>query len=132
MTDKLPSLPWYGVPSSKTGSTCRVYMIQAGGLDLPNDLVLLPGPNKPNSSIDDSSEEREREMFFVPDMVFFIEHSTTGRKYLYDLGMRKDLQNSTPAVVKNTLPNFKNYPESLVDILKDYGNKEQQPSAVKA
>jgi glyoxylase-like metal-dependent hydrolase (beta-lactamase superfamily II) len=107
-------------------------MIQAGGLDLPKDLVLLPGSNKSNSPIDDGSKERDREMFFVPDMVFFIEHSATGHKYLFDLGMRKDLQNSTPAVVKNTLPNFKNYPESLVDILIEHGNEEQQPSTVKA
>src|ERR1700744_6018061 len=50
MSDKLPRFPWYGIPSSKTGSTCHVYMIQAGGLDLPKDLVLLPGSTKSNSS----------------------------------------------------------------------------------
>jgi glyoxylase-like metal-dependent hydrolase (beta-lactamase superfamily II) len=127
-----PSLPWHGIPSSKTGSTCRLYMMQAGGLALPFDLVLLPGPNNPNSSLDDDSKQREREMFFVPDFVFLIEHSATGDKYVFDLGMRKDLENSTPDVVKNVLPNFKNFPESLVDILKEHGTTEQQASAVKA
>jgi glyoxylase-like metal-dependent hydrolase (beta-lactamase superfamily II) len=106
--------------------------MQAGGLALPNDLVLLPAPNKPNSSLDHDSRERKRDMFLVPDFVFFIEHSATGNKYLFDLGMRKDLENSTPAVVANVLPNFENYPESPVAVLKDYGTPEQQPSTVKA
>src|ERR1700712_2705932 len=131
MPDTRPNLPWYGVPNSKTGSTCRVYMMQAGGLSLPNDLVLLPGPNKPNSSLDQNSKEA-RDMFYVPDLVFFIEHPATGDKYVFDLGMRKDLENSTPAVVKNVLPNFKNFPESPVTVLKEHGTAEQQPSAVKA
>jgi hypothetical protein len=69
-------------------------MMQAGGLALPKDLVLLPGPNKPNSSLDDDSKEQEREMFFVPDFVFLIEHPATRNKYIFDLGVRKDLENS--------------------------------------
>ena len=110
-----------------------MYLLQAGGLTLPNDLVLLPGSNKPNSSLDDSSKERgKRESFFVPDFVFLIEHIATGDRYIFDLGMRKDLENSTPAVIKNMLPNFECSPESPADILKAHGTTEQQPSAVKA
>ena len=106
--------------------------MQAGGLALPKDLVLLPGPNMSHSSLDNDSTESERETFYVPDFVFLIEHTATGNKYIFDLGMRKDLENSPPAVVKNTLPNFRCDPESPVDILKEYGTPEQQPSAVKA
>lgn len=109
-----------------------MYLMQAGGLFLPYDLVLLPEPNKPNSSLDENSSGKEKEMFFVPDFVFLIEHLSTGNKYIFDLGMRLDLQNSTPAVVQNVLPNFKSDPVSPVDILKQYGTAEQQPSSVKA
>src|ERR1700759_4594599 len=110
-----PILPWYGIPRSSTGSTCRVYLMQAGGLDLPTDLVLLPGPNKPNSSLNDEPKDREREMFFVPDFIFLIEHPATGNKSFPALGMQKALENSPPAVVKTQLSNFNSFPESPVD-----------------
>ena len=132
MPNEPPNLPWYRIPSSNTGSTCNVYMMQAGALALPKDLVLLPGPNEPNLSLDSGSKDGEREMFLVPDFVFLIEHPATGDRYFFDLGMRKDLENSTPAVVRDTLPNFENFSESPVDILKEYGTTEQQPSVVKA
>ena len=126
------SLPWYNIPSSKTGSTCQVYLIQAGGLTLPKHFVLLPGPNAPNFSSDDGSKKGVRETFFVPDFVFLIEHAATGAKYIFDLGMRRDLENSTPAVKKTMLPNFECSPEAPADILRAHGTAEQQPSAVKA
>jgi glyoxylase-like metal-dependent hydrolase (beta-lactamase superfamily II) len=105
--------------------------MQAGGLVLPEELVLLRAPNEPNTSLDDS-KEREKHTFFVPDFVFLIEHTASGNKYLFDLGMRKDLENSTPAVISNMLSKFPSFPESPVDILKEHGTTEQQPSAVKA
>ena len=132
MPDAPPILPWYSIPSSKTGSTCQVYLMQAGGLDLPKDMVLLPGPNKPNSSLDEESKNEKREMFFVPDFVFLIEHSATGNNYIFDLGMRKDLSHSTPSVIQTQLSNFPSFPKSPVDILTKYGTASQQPSHVKA
>jgi glyoxylase-like metal-dependent hydrolase (beta-lactamase superfamily II) len=127
-----PALPWYGIPISKTNSTCQVYLMQAGGLALPYDLVLLPASNKPNSSLDHGINEQGREMFRVPDFVFLIEHTASGKIYLFDLGMRKDLENSAPSVVQNVLPNFKYTPESPVTILKQHGSTVQQPYAVEA
>jgi glyoxylase-like metal-dependent hydrolase (beta-lactamase superfamily II) len=106
--------------------------MEAGGLDLPYDLVLLPGPNEPNSSLDKTSKGLDREMYFAPDFVFLIEHLATGNKYIFDLGMRKDLENSTPAVIESTLPNFRCTPVSPVDILKMHGTAAQKPSAIKA
>jgi glyoxylase-like metal-dependent hydrolase (beta-lactamase superfamily II) len=126
-----PELPWHNIPPSKTGSTCKVYLMQAGGLDLPNDLVFLPGPNKSNSSLDESFKG-EMETFFVPDFVFLIEHVATGKKYIFDLGMRKDLENSTPAVVERVLPKYRSEPVSIEDILKEYGTAEQQPTTFSA
>jgi hypothetical protein len=107
-------------------------MMQAGTLELPTNLVLLQAPNKANSSLSDVSNERDREMFTVPDFVFLIEHTATGDKYLFDLGMRQDLENSPPAVLQNVLPNFICVPESPMDILEEHGTAEQQPSDVKA
>jgi glyoxylase-like metal-dependent hydrolase (beta-lactamase superfamily II) len=106
--------------------------MQAGNLSLPNDLVLLPGPNKPNPSLNHEPNEGREDMFLVPDFVFLIEHLVTGDKYVFDLGMRKDLDNSPPAVVENVLPKFKYSPVSPVAILKEHGTAEQQPSAIKA
>jgi len=85
--------------------------MQAGGLDLPKDFVLLPGTNEPNSSFDGDSNEQVKEMFFVSDFVFLIEHSATGDKHIFDLGMRKSLENSPPALVKYMLPKFNSFPE---------------------
>jgi glyoxylase-like metal-dependent hydrolase (beta-lactamase superfamily II) len=106
--------------------------MQAGGLSLPNDLVLLPGPNKPNASLNHEPNEGRGDMFSVPDFVFLIEHLATGDKYMFDLGMREDLYNSPPAVVENILPKFENFPKSPAAILKEHGTVEQQPSAVRA
>lgn len=127
-----PILPWYGIPASRTGSTCRVYLMQAGGLDLRTDDVLLPGPNVPTPASDADAKQQRIESFFVPDFVFLIEHPSTGDKYIFDLGMRKDLENSPPSVVQGMLKKFKTFPESPVDILMKYGSLEQHPSAMKA
>jgi glyoxylase-like metal-dependent hydrolase (beta-lactamase superfamily II) len=106
--------------------------MQAGSLDLPNDLVLLPSPNTPNSSLDNDPKKGEKNMFSVPDYVFLIEHSMTGDNYIFDLGMRKDLENSPPAVVQNVLPNFRCFPTPPTVILEEYGTTEQHPSTIKA
>jgi glyoxylase-like metal-dependent hydrolase (beta-lactamase superfamily II) len=124
--------PWYDIPASNTGSICRVYVMQAGGLDILIDDALLPGPNIPASNIDFDSKEREKKVFFAPDYVFLIEHLATGDKYFFDLGMRKDLENSPPSVIKGMLSKYNTFPESPVDILKKHGTPEQQPSTVKA
>ena len=104
----------------------------SGGLDLRTDDVLLRGPNIPTPIIDDEAKGGEIKTFFVPDFVFLIEHPVTGEKYVFDLGMRKDLENSPPSVVKEMLKKFRTFPESPVDILKKYGTPAQQPAAVKA
>ncbi|KAJ4290872.1 hypothetical protein N0V90_010068 [Kalmusia sp. IMI 367209] len=73
-----------------------------------------------------------RKKYDVPDYCFLIEHPPTGNHYIFDLGMRKDLENLPPTLVKNTLPVFDSYPKSPADILKKHGTPEQQPERAKA
>lgn len=132
MANASPALPWYGIPASNTGSTCHVYVMQAGSLEIITNDCLLPGPNVPNPNTNDTSEGRKKEAFFVPDFVFLIHHPATGDKYVLDLGMRMDLENSPPSVIKDMLSKFRTFPESPVEILRKHGTPEQQPSTVKA
>lgn len=130
MSATVPHIPWQKLPASPTNSTCKVWLLQAGSLDLPYDLVLLPGPNQHQPS---PPPPEQRKWFSVSDFVFLVQHLSTGNYYLFDLGMCKDLiQHSTPAVRKNTLPSFRNYPASVADLLRKFGTKDQQPGNVKA
>jgi glyoxylase-like metal-dependent hydrolase (beta-lactamase superfamily II) len=119
------SLPWHPIPSSE--SICKVHLIQAGGLTIPKALVLLPGPDKHQNQ--DNDEEKS---FYAPDYVFLVEHTNSGIKYIFDLGIRKDLENLPPTVKKNVLPQFQCSPKSPSEILKEHGTAEQQPEKIKA
>lgn len=127
-----PKLPWHAIPNA--GATCIVHLVQAGGLHIPLDMALLPGPDKPTDS--DGSHEKDAETraasFYAPDYVFHIEHTATGNTYIFDLGMRKDLENLPPLLVDNVLPQFKCEPKSPADILRQHGTSSQQPEKVKA
>jgi glyoxylase-like metal-dependent hydrolase (beta-lactamase superfamily II) len=131
MTDSSPELPWHAIPPSS--AICKVHLIQAGSLYIPTDMVLLPGPDKPNDSVGSDEEgDKELKRFYAPDYVFLIEHISSGDKYIFDLGIRKDLENLPPFLVENALPSFPCEPKSPADILKEHGNAEQQPEKVKA
>jgi glyoxylase-like metal-dependent hydrolase (beta-lactamase superfamily II) len=106
--------------------------MQAGGLYIPKNMTLLPGPDKPNDFVRPGAEEDKPNTFYAPDYVFLIEPNATGEKYIFDLGMRKDLENLPPLLKENVLPRFKCEPQSPADILQEYGTPEQQPEKVKA
>ncbi|KAF2685681.1 hypothetical protein K458DRAFT_416903 [Lentithecium fluviatile CBS 122367] len=125
------SLTWHPIPSSPSKTTCNVYLLQAGGLVLPEDLVLLPGPDEPSSSVG-SDKGGKPNKFYVPDFCFLIHHPPTNMQYIFDLGMRKDLENLPPYLVKHILPSFDCTPRSPADILQKHGTAEQQPEKVKA
>ncbi|KAF2849375.1 hypothetical protein T440DRAFT_135524 [Plenodomus tracheiphilus IPT5] len=126
-----PELPWHSIPAS--GATCRVHLIQAGGLYIPTAMAILPGPDKPNGDSTDSPDQKEsQKLYYAPDYVFLIEHIATGHTYIFDLGMRKDLENLPPLIVENVLPQFKCEPKSPAEILKEFGTVEQQPEKIKA
>jgi hypothetical protein len=92
--------------------------MQAGGLYIPNDMTFLPGPDQSNDSVETSSSASDKpKSFYAPDYVFLIEHTSTGNKYIFDLGMRKDLENLPPLLKENVLPQFKCEPQSPADIL---------------
>lgn len=124
------SLPWHLIPESRT--TCKVYLIQAGGLAIPTDMALLPGPNKPADATEDGQKSSESKSYYAPDYVFLIEHMASGTKYMFDLGMRKDLDSLPPLLLKKVLPQFECEPKSPADILTKHGSPEQQPSKIKA
>jgi glyoxylase-like metal-dependent hydrolase (beta-lactamase superfamily II) len=105
--------------------------MQAGGLYIPKDMALLPGPNQSRYPADSRTDDIEPKSFYAPDYVFFIEHTATGHTYVFDLGMRKDLEN-LPPLVKDVLPQFRCEPQSPADILRKYGSVTQQPEDVKA
>ncbi|KAF1928897.1 uncharacterized protein M421DRAFT_100651 [Didymella exigua CBS 183.55] len=125
-----PGLPWHPIPSGS--ATCKVHLIQAGGLAIPTDMALLPGPDKPIDPTNENQKEEITGKYYAPDYVFLIEHTTTRDKYLFDLGIRKDLENLPPTIVKNVLPQFDCEPKSPAEILQEHGSPEQQPEKVKA
>ncbi|KAL6709511.1 hypothetical protein ACN47E_001446 [Coniothyrium glycines] len=130
MPQTTPNLPWHNIPPST--KTCKVHLLQAGGLSIPTDMALLPGPDQPNDSSKPGAKDGHPKSYYAPDYVFLIEHEATRRKYIFDLGMRKDLENLPPTLIENVLPQFKCEPKSPADILKEHGTAEQQPDKVTA
>jgi glyoxylase-like metal-dependent hydrolase (beta-lactamase superfamily II) len=108
--------------------------MQAGGLYIPCDMALLPGPDEPNDSVKSStsSSNAKPKSYYAPDYVFLIEHTPSSTTYMFDLGMRKDLENLPPLLVETVLPNFKCEPQSPADILAAHGTPAQQPERVQA
>ncbi|KAI1620019.1 hypothetical protein EDD37DRAFT_570189 [Exophiala viscosa] len=86
------------------GAICRVWLMQAGTISIPEDFVLLPAPNTNNRTIQESPEQSKLRSFNAPDFVFLIEHVPTGDFFLFDLGMRKDLHNLPPYICDVDLP----------------------------
>lgn len=133
MSPAPPNLPWHPIPSAT--ATCKVHLLQAGGLRIPLDMTLLPGPNKPNFSNDSGenhTDEHGPKTFFAPDYVFVISHTPTGNTYMFDLGMRTDLDQLPPTLIDNILPQFKCSPKSVTSLLKEHGTPGQQPESIKA
>ncbi|KAF2658054.1 hypothetical protein K491DRAFT_653479 [Lophiostoma macrostomum CBS 122681] len=120
------SPPFHPLPPSPTNATCTVHLLQAGGLTIPKHLVLLPGPNVPQPPDQDKNES-----YHVPDYVFLIHHHPSNTHHIFDLGMRPDLQNLPPYLVKNVLPQFHCTPRAPAALLRKYGTKEQQPENVR-
>ncbi|KAF2011728.1 hypothetical protein BU24DRAFT_426820 [Aaosphaeria arxii CBS 175.79] len=132
MSPTSPTLPWHPIPRSPSGETCKVHLLQAGGLNIPYELTLLPGPNEPNVSTSLDNNNQKGKHFYAPDYVFLIQHTPTKEQYVFDLGMRTDLENLPPYLVKNTLPVFKCDPIAAADIIRKHGTPEQQPEKAKA
>jgi glyoxylase-like metal-dependent hydrolase (beta-lactamase superfamily II) len=126
MTQPTSDLPWTPIPASSSNVTCSVHLLQAGGLVLLKDLVLIPDPKE------ERTKDEGPRKFYVPDYCFLIHHPPTNTHYIFDLGMRKDLENLAPYLVKHALPHFECMPRSPADILREHGTPEQQPEKIKA
>ncbi|KAF2871021.1 beta-lactamase-like protein [Massariosphaeria phaeospora] len=124
--------PWHPIPPSPSQATCKVHLLQAGGLRLPEDFVLLPDPDKSESFTEPGHDRKEPKRFYVPDYVFLIQHTPSQKYYMFDLGMRKDLENLPPRLVEDVLPQFPCEPVSPADILAEHGTAAQQPQNVTA
>lgn len=95
-------------------------------------MAILPAPDQPNDSLSSDNQKDKPKSYYAPDYVFLIKHGATGNRYIFDLGIRKDLENLPPLLVKHVLPLFKCEPKSPAEILQEYGTPEQQPEEVKA
>ncbi|KAF2734298.1 hypothetical protein EJ04DRAFT_246721 [Polyplosphaeria fusca] len=128
-----PDLPWHPLPSSSSKATCEVYLLHAGSIDAPKDMVLLPGPNQPNDSIDPPKDDGKAQvMVHMPVYVFLLHHKPTNNHYLFDLGMRTDLENLPPFLKNHVIPSMKLAPKNPAHILQAHGSPAQQPENVKA
>ncbi|KAF9731549.1 hypothetical protein PMIN06_009577 [Paraphaeosphaeria minitans] len=132
MTSSSSKLPWHPIPASPGAATCNVHLLQAGGLMIPYSRVLLPGPKQASHTLAADHGPSRDERYYAPDYCFLIEHTPTGTHYVFDLGMREDLESLPPLIKKHTLPVFTPHPKSPADILKRHGSPEQQPEKVKA
>jgi glyoxylase-like metal-dependent hydrolase (beta-lactamase superfamily II) len=93
-------------------------------------MVLLPGPSEANPYINSNHNKDKSNSYYVPDYCFLIEHGQD--HYIFDLGMRKDLDALPPFLKDYVLPNHKCEPVSPAEILKKHGTVEQQAENVKA
>ena len=64
--------------------------------------------------------------------MFLIEHTASGSKYIFDLGIRPDLENLPTVIRDGAMPTFPCSPKSPAEILRKHASPEQQPEKVKA
>lgn len=82
---------------------CTVSALEGGQMTAPEDLFIT-------NPVPDFSKS-----ITLPSLCFLIQHSTNGHKFLFDLGIRRDMENYPPAVQKTI---FK-APSVLVDASQD-------------
>ncbi|KAF2097065.1 Metallo-hydrolase/oxidoreductase [Rhizodiscina lignyota] len=108
MSDFIP-LP---EPSSNQ-PTIQLSRLEGGYLHLPSDLFMTP--NTTNTT-----------HFRVPDMCWLLRHPS-GKSMVFDLGMRKDIENFTPGVYKRLQELIKSeIPEDVFDSLRAGGVDPQK------
>lgn len=76
----------FTIPESNT--TVKVHMLKSFLGPLPLDKVVNPDPRISTTNTTD-----------ILGLAFMLEHST-GRRVMFDIGLRKDTENLSPAVVK--------------------------------
>ncbi|KIK69598.1 hypothetical protein GYMLUDRAFT_33970 [Collybiopsis luxurians FD-317 M1] len=71
-------------PPSNNQAYCIVSALEAGHLDLPLEVFL---DNAPKGSVVNT-----------PSLAFLLRHSRSGEKFVFDLGIRKDLESFPPSI----------------------------------
>ena len=104
-----PPLP----PPSASQAYCNVSILEAGHLLLPCTLTISNAANN--------------ETLQVPSLSFLLQHSTTGEKFVLDLGIRKDAETALPPAVAGFLKTFPvTVKQDVVDSLAIGGTKPDE------
>jgi glyoxylase-like metal-dependent hydrolase (beta-lactamase superfamily II) len=110
-------LPSLNLPSS--GEVVQVFAIDNGArIHLRTNFLLLP-------------DVGGQEYIHFPSYVFLVQHPS-GRKVLFDLGIRKDWENAAPSVMRQIMGSKSEItsPENIIDVLKRHGIQGQEIEAV--
>lgn len=106
MADILPEQP-------SANSKIRLQILSGGYLHLPMKYFVAGS---------DSNDVRR-----VPSMSWLLEHEPTGQKVIFDLGIRKDIENYTPAVVERLQSVIKS--EVPEDVFTSLAQKHADPQS---
>lgn len=120
---------WHPIPSSPRKVTCKLHLLQAGSIRIPKNLVFRPDDPKNDQ---DPQQPNDSSSFLAPDYCFLLHHPPSNKHYIFDLGIRKDLENLPPYICHNVLPSFPCNPKSPADILRQHGDAAQQPENIAA
>jgi hypothetical protein len=87
--------PYTDFPLPPSKDTISVRMLDSFYSEIPSSLFFAPDPTAPTPPL-----------VQLAGWAFLLEHARTGRRVLFDLGMRHDFNNLAPAVVEQygTLP----------------------------
>jgi len=93
---------------------CNISALEAGLIDLPDDMFVanaIPGS-----------------VTTAPTLSFLIQHSRTGKKLVFDLGLRKDWENYPPVTVERIK---KTYAISIIqDVIESLGKGGTSPADI--
>ncbi|KAF5369592.1 hypothetical protein D9758_002655 [Tetrapyrgos nigripes] len=97
-------------PPAKDQAYCKVSAMEAGLIEIPLAIFLTEVDNP-----DPLTGEKD----LVPSLSFLLHHSQNSKKFIFDLGIRKDFEKYPPSVVENWIKVFFpcQVPEDPVDSL---------------
>ncbi|KAF5572235.1 metallo-hydrolase oxidoreductase [Fusarium pseudocircinatum] len=123
---------WAPIPASTRGAVCNVWLLQAGTISIPYDFCLLPAHETNNRSLTEDDSEIAARSFVAPIFVFLVEHVPTGDFYLYDLGMRPNIEELSPFTRNKVLPFHECKPRSVSEILKKHAPRHFSTTQLRA
>ncbi|KAF7325111.1 Metallo-beta-lactamase superfamily protein [Mycena kentingensis (nom. inval.)] len=100
-----------GIPPSNTGASITLHAFHLGQLTVPGGAADMIHPVLPG-----------REDFLAPLYAFLLDHPS-GRRVMWDIGVRKDVENAVPplAAVFEAFPNALQQSKDIVEVLGESG-----------